>query len=160
VIAVLARSLSLTSLLLMGAIAGFFYAYWYSVMIGLDAAGPEAATAAMQGINATVRNAMFAPAFFGPLAVVPAAALATIFSGARGAALWLAAAFLTYAIGAFAVTLWISVPMNNAFAAASPGEWPRYLGDWSFWNGVRTVASFAALALVGLALTDRSRRSA
>ena len=44
------RTLSLASLLLMGAIAGFFYAYWCSVMIGLDAAGPEAAAAAtLQG---------------------------------------------------------------------------------------------------------------
>ncbi len=159
-ILVLARSLSLAALLLMGAIAGFFYAYWCSVMIGLDAAGPEAATAAMQGINRMVRNAMFAPAFFGPLVVLPLAAVAAALAGAGRSALWLALRFATYVAGAFLVTLWISVPMNNAFAAASPGEWPRYLGDWSFWNGVRTIASFAALALVGLALMDQPRRDA
>ena len=156
----LARGLTLSSLLLVGAIAGFFYAYWCSVMIGLDAAGAAVAAPAMQGINATVRNAMFAPSFFGPLVVLPAAALASALGGARMAALWLTAAFVTFAIGAFLVTLWINVPMNNAFAAASPGEWPRYLADWSFWNGVRTIASFAALALVGLALMDQSRHGA
>lgn len=144
----LARGLTLSSLLLVGAIAGFFYAYWCSITIGLDAAG------------ATVRNAMFAASFFGPLVALPAASLASALGGARMAALWPAAAFVTFAIGAFLVTLWINVPMNNVFAAASPGEWPRYLADWSFWNGVRTIASFAALTLVGLALMDQSRRGA
>ncbi|EFG2885686.1 hypothetical protein BO068_004877, partial [Escherichia coli] len=64
------------ALILCGAIAGFFYAYSSSVMRGLDATDPRAAIAAMQGINATVRNAFFAPAFFGtPVACLISAGL-------------------------------------------------------------------------------------
>lgn len=158
-VALLSRSLSLASLLLTGAIAGFFYAYWCSVMIGLDAAGPEAATAAMQGINRTVRNPMFAPAFFGPLLVLPLAAVAAVLAGSRIAAVWLAAAFVLYGAGAFLPTLTINVPMNNAFASATPSAWPAYAETWAFWNGVRTFLSFAALAAVGCALLASRPRS-
>lgn len=155
---VLSRTLSLASLLLMGAIAGFFYAYWCSVMIGLDAAGAEAATAAMQGINRMVRNPMFAPTFFGPLLVLPLAAIAAFLTGRRAAALWLAAALAIYGAGGFLLTTIINVPMNNAFASAGSSAWPAYAETWAFWNGMRTIMSFAALAAVGLALlADRPR---
>lgn len=158
--ALLSRSLSLASLLLTGAIAGFFYAYWCSVMMGLDAAGPEAATAAMQGINRTVRNPMFAPAFFGPLLVLPLAAVAAVLAGSRIAAVWLAAACVLYGAGAFLPTLTINVPMNNAFAAAPASAWATYADQWGYWNGVRTIMSFAALAAVGLALMASRPRTA
>ena len=52
-------------LLLAGGIFGFFYAWICSTMWGLDAADPRVAIAAMQAMNASVRNAVFAPAFFG-----------------------------------------------------------------------------------------------
>lgn len=65
------------ALLLCGAIFGFFYAYSVSVMWGLDSADPRSAIAAMRGINRVVRNAAFAPAFFGtPLALLASATLA------------------------------------------------------------------------------------
>ncbi|MBL8568461.1 MAG: DUF1772 domain-containing protein [Phreatobacter sp.] len=121
-------------------------------MIGLDAAGAEAATATMQGINATVRNAMFAPAFFGPLLVLPLAAAAAFLAGAIRSAIWLVAASVIYAGGGFGLTLLVNVPMNEAFASAPPSAWAAYLERWSFWNGVRTIASFAALLCVGAAL--------
>jgi len=64
------------TLILTGAIAGFFYAYTSSVMRGLDAIPAAHAIVAMQGINATVRNWVFAPAFFGtPVAAVVTGAL-------------------------------------------------------------------------------------
>ena len=52
------------SLLLSGAIFGFFYAWVCSTMWGLDAADPRIAIAAMQAMNASVRNIVFFPAFF------------------------------------------------------------------------------------------------
>ena len=52
------------SILLSGAIFGFFYAWVCSTMWGLDAADPRVAIAAMQAMNASVRNAVFFPAFF------------------------------------------------------------------------------------------------
>ena len=47
-----------------GAIFGFFYAWVCSTMWGLDEADPRVAIAAMQAMNASVRNAVFFPAFF------------------------------------------------------------------------------------------------
>jgi uncharacterized membrane protein len=153
------RALNLTSLILTGAIAGFFYAYWCSVMIGLDAAGAPVAIPAMQGINRMVRNMMFAPAFFGPMAVLPLAAVVAWLTAARATAAWLVLAFLAYA-SAFVMTLAINVPMNEAFAAVPASEvarWARYFADWGFWNGARTFTSFLALACVGLALMAERR---
>ncbi|MEX0278502.1 MAG: hypothetical protein AB3N19_13365, partial [Ruegeria sp.] len=56
--------MSMLSLLSIGAIFGFFYAWVCSTMWGLDAANPRTAIAAMQAMNASVRNAVFFPAFF------------------------------------------------------------------------------------------------
>ena len=58
------RIAALTSLLFLGAIFGFFYAWVCSTMWGLDAADPRVAISAMQAMNASVRNAVFFPAFF------------------------------------------------------------------------------------------------
>jgi uncharacterized membrane protein len=55
---------SLVALVLTGAIFGFFYAWVCSTMWGLDDADPRVAIAAMQAMNASVRNAVFFPAFF------------------------------------------------------------------------------------------------
>ena len=57
-------SLSIVSVVFCGAIFGFFYAWVCSTMWGLDQADPRVAIAAMQAMNASVRNAVFFPAFF------------------------------------------------------------------------------------------------
>ena len=162
------RVLALGALLLFGAIAGFFYAYSVSVMRGLDAAGPLAAVAAMQGINATVRNAAFAPAFFGAPLAAAAAALAAFAAGTPRAGLLLAAAALFYLSGAMVPTFLVHVPMNDALAAAgTPADaaaaatlWSGYAPRWTAWNGARAAVSLASLALVGLALMNLGRRPA
>jgi uncharacterized membrane protein len=64
----------MVTIILMAAIAGFFYACQVSVIWGLDAVAPRVAIRAMQGINAEVRNFWFAPTFFGSL-VAPIAML-------------------------------------------------------------------------------------
>ncbi len=153
--------LSLTSLLLMGAIAGFFYAYACSVMIGLAAVDAGTAIRAMQGINATVRNIYFAPAFFGP----PVIALLTVWvayrQGRRAMARWYAAAALVYSVGGLLLTIRINVPMNEALALAGvPADndgavrlWAEYAGPWGFWNLMRTLLSFVAMGCCGIGLS-------
>jgi uncharacterized membrane protein len=88
-------------LILNGAIFGFFYAWVCSTMWGLDMADPSVAIAAMQVMNASVRNAVFAPAFFGTPVVLLATAwparigwesgLRPWLSAARARSIWLAA---------------------------------------------------------------------
>jgi hypothetical protein len=57
-------ALSIASIVFCGAIFGFFYAWVCSTMWGLDQADPRVAIAAMKAMNASVRNAVFFPAFF------------------------------------------------------------------------------------------------
>ncbi len=143
------------AVLLSAAIFGFFYAWVCSTMWGLDAADPRVAIPAMQAMNASVRNVVFAPAFFAtPVVLVLAAALALARRLPRAALLFGVAA-LVYAAGALAPTLLVNVPMNEALArVAVPtdlGEarriWSDYSGSWQAWNHARTVAAGGALLL-------------
>lgn len=156
----LALILTIVTLALAGAMAGFFYAYSMSVMWALDAVDPKAAIASMQSINIVVRNAIFFPAFFGtPVAALVAAGLWWK-AGAGQVALLLALAAIVYLAGAFLLTILANVPMNEALAIATiptdPEQartlWQSYSGPWTLWNHVRTIASFVSLLLVGWAL--------
>jgi uncharacterized membrane protein len=153
--------ISLLALLSSGAIFGFFYAWVCSTMWGLDAADPRVAIAAMQAMNASVRNAVFAPAFFGtPIVVLGAAGLAW-WAGQRRAGTAFLAAALCYLAGALMVTLMVNVPMNEALAQvevpadpdAAAQIWQAYSAPWQVWNGLRTVVCGVCLLLVGWGLT-------
>lgn len=156
----LALALTVVTLALAGAMAGFFYAYSISVMWALDAVDPKAAIAAMQSINIVVRNAIFFPAFFGTPVVALGAAGFWWKLGAGQVALLLALAAIVYLCGAFLLTIFVNVPMNEALAIATiPADpeqarmlWQNYSRPWTLWNHVRTVTSFASLLLVGWAL--------
>ena len=146
-----------TATVLMGLIAGFFYAYACSVMVGLAHVDDSTFITAMQWINATVRNAAFAPSFFGALAVTGAAALVAYRHRSAGRA-WILAAFVLYA-AAFAITMGINVPLNEQFAAAGPAGIAdvaavraAYEGTWVAWNIARTALSTAALAALVCAI--------
>lgn len=153
------------SLLLGAAIFGFFFAWVCSTMWGLDAAEPKIAIQAMQAMNASVRNAVFFPAFFlTPLAM---AATAALLSGAqRGPAIAFGLAAIIYLLGGLILTMAINVPMNEALAQvvipeepeAAAQVWRNYSERWQFWNQVRTVASGLAflVAAYGTYLLDRN----
>src|ERR671916_2905068 len=75
------RPLSLgAATLTTGLISGFFYAYACSVTLGLALLPDEQYVEAMQAINATVRNGVFAFSFFG---AVPTLLLALAVHGPR-----------------------------------------------------------------------------
>lgn len=127
-------------------------------MWGLDAAAPSVAIAAMQAMNASVRNAVFAPAFFGtPLVLLLAGAFAWA-ARARPAAAAFGLAAAIYLAGGLALTLTVNVPMNEALAAVDPAApdaaaiWSEYSRPWQFWNQVRTAASGLCLLVVGAGL--------
>ncbi|QCI69210.1 DUF1772 domain-containing protein [Phreatobacter stygius] len=150
----------MAALVCAGAIAGFFYAYSSSVMGGLDAAAPQAALIAMQGINATVRNPSFAPAFFGTPVAALAAGLGFMALRQKRAGRLLLLASATYVCGAMAPTFLVNVAMNDALAGlsipADPREaarlWSDYSLRWTWWNSLRMLFSMLSLLLVGLAL--------
>ncbi|GII04750.1 anthrone oxygenase family protein [Planobispora takensis] len=152
---------------LMGLIAGFFYAYACSVMIGLARVGDRVFVDSMQWINATVRNVWFAPGFFGALVATAVAAVLHLGRAGRPVLPWVLAALVLYG-AAFAVTMGVNVPLNDQLAAAGdpaamadPGAVrAAYEGVWTAWNTTRTVASTVALACLVRALVLHGRHTA
>ncbi|MEO0922169.1 MAG: anthrone oxygenase family protein [Pseudomonadota bacterium] len=143
------------AIVLNAAIFGFFYAWVCSTMWGLDATDPRVAIAAMQAMNASVRNVVFAPAFFAtPFALAFASALLWRRSARKSAAFFGTAA-LVYLIFGLILTMLVNVPMNEALAnfavppdiAAASEIWLTYSPTWQIWNQIRTIASGIALIL-------------
>lgn len=163
-----ARGLALaTATLATGLIAGFFYAYACSVTLGLALLPDAGYVSAMQSINATVRNGVFALSFFGA-ALTLLAALALHAPRPRSARFALVAlAFVLYVGGGFLLTMTVNVPMNEGLAVvdvggATPAELARvregYEGPWNLWNWARTVfSSLAFAAIVGACLARPDR---
>lgn len=139
-------------------VSGFFYAYHCSVMVGFAAADPAVAIAAMQAINATVRNATFAFSFFGTLGFGLLASLLAFGSPRRRYSWAIWAGTLLYLTGGFGVTMIFNVPLNEALAPVRPDPdaanaiWQAYAAPWRFWNGVRAIASIFSLAAFAWAL--------
>jgi uncharacterized membrane protein len=110
------------------------------------------AIAAMQAINASVRNAVFFPAFFLTPAVLGLTA---------AAARWFGAAAAIYLVFGLMLTFTVNVPMNDALAAtAVPGDiaaardiWRDYSQRWQVWNQARALASGIVLAFAALGVS-------
>ncbi|EIV94844.1 DUF1772 domain-containing protein [Frankia sp. QA3] len=153
------------AVLALALIAGFFYAYACSVMVGLAEVDDRTFITTMQSINATVRNWGFAPSFFGAT-LITAVALAALGRRWRSPE-WrlLAAALLVYTVGGLVLTMGISVPLNDELAAAGPAAAiadpaairADYEGPWVAWNLVRTVCSTLAFLLAAAALHRMGR---
>ena len=112
---------TLIALVMTGALFGFFYAWVCSTMWGLDAADPRIAIAAMQAMNASVRNAVFFPVFFLTAPALGLAAVLAARAGRRAAAALLLGAAAIVALGCFALTVTVNVPMNEALATLGGG---------------------------------------
>ncbi|RZL06254.1 MAG: DUF1772 domain-containing protein [Rubrivivax sp.] len=130
--------------------AGVFFAFSTAVMPALGRLVPGAGMQAMQTLNAVILNPLFLATFVGTaLLAVAAAALAWIY-GPREAGMLFALGALLYGVGVLGVTAALNVPMNEALAklgadsAVGHDYWQVYLRDWTFWNGVRTLAGLLA----------------
>ena len=142
----------------MALMAGTFYAYAVSVMVGLHRTDDLTFVTTMQDLNEVTPNAAFAPALLGAL-VLPIAATAVAVSRRSRARAPLAAAAVLYA-AAFVVTIAGNVPRNDDLEAAGP---PDQIADvhqvredfedpWVLWNDVRTVLTTGGLVALVVAL--------
>lgn len=141
--------------LLLGLMAGFFHAFSFTVMPGLDLLTGDAAMDAMRGINVAVRN----PVFFATFVLTPVLgflpAVVCLFTGRRMPGLLLLVSFGVYAAGVVALTASLNVPMNRALTEGSLSglaNWLEWSATWTGANHVRTAASLFALLLALLAL--------
>lgn len=153
------------SLIMTGAMFGFFFAYVASGINGLSTMPGTEAINAMNAINGAIRNAQFFPFFFlTPVVCLLGGGLAGLAGQAR-TGVFLCAAGLTYALGGIGLTMAFNVPLNQNLMALAPDIiasnaadqiWADYARNWSFWNLVRTVFSGIALGFVGIAIAERS----
>lgn len=162
--------LVLVSLLLSAAIFGFFYAWVCSTMWGLDATDPRVAIQAMQAMNASVRNGVFAPAFFGTPFFLTITAIVLWVSKFQKSASLFGLSAVTYFCFGLVLTMAVNVPMNEILASvvipddvvAARQIWSDFSPKWQFWNQLRTVASgvsflIAILGVLHLSLDTNSR---
>ncbi|HXV52858.1 MAG TPA: anthrone oxygenase family protein [Solirubrobacterales bacterium] len=150
--------LAIATAIACGLVGGFFYAFSSFVMPALGAVPAPAGIASMQSIN--VKAVAPAPmlAMFGTAVLC----VATIVAGlaelgeAHGALLLIGG--VLYLAGTIGVTMFANVPLNNALEAEDPASdsgarlWRRYLGSWTAWNTVRTIAALAAATALTVAL--------
>lgn len=159
---------ALLSVLFSGALFGFFYAWVCSTMWGLDTLPPTVAIQAMQAMNESVRNAVFAPVFFGTWLVLLVTAVIAFRARSRGAAVAFLLGALVCLFGATVLTMSVNVPMNEDLArvtlplseADAEPVWTAFSDRWQEWNLARTLASGVGLAFAALGLALVSRRPA
>ncbi len=143
-----------------GAIFGFFFAWVSSTMWGLDAVDPRVAIAAMQAMNTSVRNPIFAFVFFGTPIITLLAALLSFRAGGAEAAATLLFGSALYLLGVVLTTVAFNVPLNETLAAievprdraAAQVLWSEYSSPWQAFNQIRTVVSGVVLAMAARAL--------
>src|SRR5215207_11486445 len=102
---------------MMGLIAGLFYAFACSVMLGLHQADARTFVDAMQRINVTILNGWFLACFLGALILTVLAGALQIGQDSRPALPWIVAALILY-VAVLVVTGRINVPLNNELMAA------------------------------------------
>jgi uncharacterized membrane protein len=152
-------TLTLSSALGCGLMAGFFFAFSACVMNALAHLPAAQGIAAMQSINVAVLNRWFFAVFFGTAAGCVLLAGSALVMWHEPGAVYLLAGSLLYLVGTILITIVFNVPLNEALAAAKPDSaegaslWTRYLATWTAWNHARTVAALAAAAFLILAVT-------
>lgn len=145
---------------LTGLMAGLFYAFSFSVVLGLGKLPDADYIRTFQAINREIQNPIFLSCFMGILLLLP---LSTYMQYARPATpqFWfLLAATLVYFIGVFGVTVAGNIPLNNAIEAFKldnasadviTAQRTAFESKWNNLNMVRTIASTLTLLLSVLA---------
>jgi uncharacterized membrane protein len=145
--------------LTMGLIAGLFYAYACSVMLGLGRTDDRTFVDVMQRINVAILNGWFSISFAGALVLTALAGALHLRGDGRTVLPWIVAALILYGV-AFVITVAVNVPLNNALAAAGESDRidnaaavrERFEARWVRWNIARAVASTSALGCLAWAL--------
>jgi uncharacterized membrane protein len=147
-----------------GLMAGLYYAYAYSVMLGLSRTDDRTFVSAMQQINVAILNPWFFVSFFGALVFIALAGVLHLHGDWRGVLPWIAAALVLY-VATLVITIGFNVPLNNELNAAGDPDHiadlaavrERFEASWVRWNIARAVASTAAFGCLIWALVLHGR---
>ncbi|GLW09195.1 membrane protein [Microtetraspora sp. NBRC 13810] len=141
-----------------GLIAGLYYAYACSVMLGLRKVGDRVFIDVMQRINVAIQNGVFLIAFLGA-ALFAIAVIVLDLAAGRGLSVPVVAGCVLYVLS-LVITFGINIPLNNRLDAA--GE-PSGIADpaavrasfeatWNRWNVMRALVSLAGFVCLCWAL--------
>ncbi|MFE9564972.1 anthrone oxygenase family protein [Streptomyces sp. NPDC006487] len=155
----LSTALLVLSTVLVGLMAGLFFAFDVSVMPGLAKTDDRTYVTAMQSFNAVIDgNPLFGTVFVVALLAAFAAAFVEARAGRRAVALWAAVAAAAYLV-VLVVTFAVNIPLNNELAdlgdAAKLTDFSvveKFKGTWETANIVRTLLCAAALTALARAL--------
>ncbi|MEU9148176.1 anthrone oxygenase family protein [Streptomyces sp. NPDC048349] len=155
----LATVLMVLSTVLVGLMAGLFFAFDVSVMPGLAAGDERTYVSAMRGFNTAIDgNPLFGTAFVLALPAAAASAVVELRGGRRGTALCVGVAAAAY-LAVLVLTFAVNIPLNNQLAEAGAVADMRDFGiveefktTWVTTNIVRTLLSTAALSALARAL--------
>ncbi|MDQ3747581.1 MAG: DUF1772 domain-containing protein [Acidobacteriota bacterium] len=140
--------------------AGLFYAWSCSVMLGFARLSNREFISAMQSTNRAIQNPIFFAAFFGAPVLLPLSVFLHYGQPLPARFWFLLAATIMYLIGTFGVTIFGNVPLNNTLdcfdlQAASEAEITLQRANferrWNNLNTIRTVSSLLAIMLVVIA---------
>ena len=163
------RLLAAAGIVWFGGMAGFFWSFSVVVMPGLGLSDTATAVAAMQDINAAVRNPLFAAGFFGAALIAAALVVQSLMARRSASPVQTGAvqtgAGVLYLCGVLAVTVLGNVPMNEALAVVDPASggaasaMADYLRDWTMLNHVRTLSALVAAAMLVWCLARNQPRT-
>ncbi|WP_404962502.1 DUF1772 domain-containing protein [Streptomyces sp. 147326] len=154
-----ATALLLVSTILMGLMAGLFFAFDVSVMPGLAAGDERTYVTAMQNFNAAIDgNGLFGMAFVLALLASAASAIVEFRKGRRTVAIWVAAATVAYFL-VLMITFSVNIPLNNQLADAGDAAKltdfsivDKFKSTWVTTNIIRTLLCTVALTALSRAL--------
>ena len=148
----------MTALLGSALVGGVFFAFSSFVMKALARVPSPEGIAAMQSINVVVINPSFLGAFVGTAFLSVGVLVLVLLTGRHPATMFFLSGALLYIVGTFLVTIFGNIPLNDQLAAVSASDpdavnlWTHYLGRWTMWNHVRTVAAITATFLFAVGL--------
>ncbi|MFJ6700883.1 DUF1772 domain-containing protein [Streptomyces sp. NPDC091272] len=155
----LSTALILIPTVLVGLMAGLFFAFDVSVMPGLADGDNRTYVTAMQHFNSNIDgNGLFGMAFVCALLVAVASAVVEFRKGRRKIAVWVAVAAALYFV-VLMITFAVNIPLNNELAAAGNAAKltdfsivEKFKSTWVATNIVRTLLCTVALTLLARAL--------
>lgn len=148
-----------------GLLAGVFYAYACSVMIGLGKFDDKTYVEVMNKINVVIVNPVFMLSFLGSLGFSVLAGVFYLRADLRSVLIWIAVAAALNLLSLI-ITSGFNVPLNDNLATATdaaPGlaDYAALRKDfetpWLTWNIVRALANTGALTALAWALVQHGR---
>jgi uncharacterized membrane protein len=147
--------------ILSGLMSGFFFAYTFSVNLGLAKLNNKEYLTAMQSINKQVLNPIFYISFFGTLfSLVISSIMYFDIHSTKFFLIFFSC--ISYVIGVLGITATRNVPLNNQVelfditkASEESIQTMRTIFEkpWLYWNNIRTLASFVTFVCLVIALT-------